>query len=72
MKQTRKPKGDVFRADYNFSRGVRGRHYAAYKAGSNVVVLDPDVAKAFPNATSVNRALRMLLEVAKKQSKRSV
>jgi hypothetical protein len=72
MSQAKKQKADVFRSDYDFSDAVRGKHHAAYKAGSNVVVLDPDVAKAFPNATSVNRALRMLLDIAKKQrSKRS-
>ena len=72
MSQARNRKVNVFRGDYDFSGAARGKHHAAYKAGSNVVVLDPDVAKAFPNATSVNRALRMLLDVAKKQrSKRS-
>jgi hypothetical protein len=51
---------------------VRGNHHLAYKAATNVVVLDPDVAKAFPDASSVNRALRLLLELARKQlSKRS-
>jgi hypothetical protein len=72
MSQPKSRKANGFRAEYDFSRAVRGKHHAAYKAGSNVVVLDPDVAKAFPNATSVNRALRMLLHVPKKQrSKRS-
>jgi hypothetical protein len=47
---------------------VRGKHHTAYKAGSNVVVLDADVAQAFPDSPSVNRALRMLLELAKKQA----
>ncbi len=48
-------------------QGVRGKHHAAYKAGTNVVLLEDDVAKAFPDASSVNEALRMLLKVAKKQ-----
>ena len=57
---------------YSGVNGVRGKHHLAYKAGTNVVVLDPDVAKAFPDASSVNQALRLLLELAKKQlSKRS-
>jgi len=55
------------RAEYDFSGGVRGKHHLASKAGTNVVVLDPDVAEAFPDASSVNRALRLLLELANKQ-----
>ena len=72
MKQAKNRKVDELRDEYDFSAGVRGKHHLAYKAGTNVVVLDPDVAKAFPDASSVNRALRMLLELAKSQlSKRS-
>jgi len=56
------------RPEYDFSGGVRGKHHAAYKAGTNVVFLDPDVAKAFTDSSSVNRALRLLLDLAKKQS----
>ena len=67
MSQTRNRKADELRPEYDFSGAVRGKHHAAYKAGTNVVVLDPDVATAFPNSSSVNRALRLLLEVAKKQ-----
>ena len=67
MSQAKNPKTDELRAEYDFSSGVRGKHHRAYKAGTNVVVLDPDVAKAFPDASSVNRALRLLLELAKKQ-----
>jgi len=51
--------------EYDFSKGVRGKHYQAYKAGTNVVFLDPDVAAAFGDSTSVNEALRLLLKVAK-------
>ncbi len=50
--------------EYDFSGGVRGKYAAQYKASSNVVVLDEDVARAFPNAESVNQALRMLVQVA--------
>ena len=72
MSQAKNRKADELRAEYDFSGGVRGKHYLAYKAGTNVVVLDPDVAKAFPDASSVNRALRLLLEVAERQlSKRA-
>jgi len=72
MSQGRNRKADELRAEYDFSGGVRGKHHLAYKAGTNVVVLDPDVAEAFPDASSVNRALRLLMDLAKKQlSKRS-
>jgi hypothetical protein len=72
MSQAKNRKADELRAEYDFSGGVRGKHHLAYKAATNVVVLDPDVAKAFPDASSVNRALRLLLELARKQlSKRS-
>jgi hypothetical protein len=67
MSQPRNRKTDELREEYDFSGGVRGKHHAAYKAGTNIVVLDADVAAAFPDSSSVNRALRMLLELAKKQ-----
>lgn len=49
---------DEMRAEYDFSGGVRGKYAHRYAEGTNVVVLDPDVAAAFPDAASVNRALR--------------
>ena len=67
MSQTREPKTDELRPEYDFSGGVRGKHHDAYKAGTNVVLLDADVAKAFPDSASVNTALRLLLEIAEKQ-----
>ena len=67
MSQARNRKTDEFRPEYDFSKGIRGKHHEAYKAGTNVVLLDADVAEAFPDSSSVNRALRMLLEIAKKQ-----
>ena len=69
MNQTKTPPSDELRPDYDFSRATRGKHHAAYQAGTNIVVLDADVAKAFPDSSSVNRALRLLLEVAEKQAK---
>ena len=53
------------RAEYNFdySKAERGRYYKRLmKEGSNVVVLDRDVARAFPDSASVNRALRSVLK----------
>ena len=56
---------DEIRAEYDFSHGVRGKHYEAYRAGTNVVFLDPDVAQAFADSASVNQALRLLLQLAR-------
>ncbi len=61
------PKTDELRPEYDFAGGVRGKHHDAYKAGTNVVLLDADVAKAFPDSASVNTALRLLLDIAEKQ-----
>ena len=50
-------------AEYDFSQGVRGKYAKRYHQGCNIVVLDPDMAERFPNAESVNRALRALVEI---------
>jgi hypothetical protein len=49
------------REEYDFSRGKRGKYAKRFPDGSNVVVLDPDVAKRFVSSASVNEALRSLL-----------
>jgi hypothetical protein len=59
--------GDELRPEYDFSAGVRGKHYQAFKEGTNVVFLDPDIAIAFKDSESVNKALRLLLDLAKRQ-----
>lgn len=51
---------DTMRPEYDFSKGVRGVTAKRYALGTNVVVLDPDVVRIFPNATAVNEALRAL------------
>lgn len=52
--------------DFDFSKGERGRYFKRLvKEGANVAVLDPDIAKAFPDSAAVNAALRSLLEVAR-------
>lgn len=61
---------DELRSEYDFSQmqgGVRGKYVERYHAGTNLVLLDPDVAKAFPNDIAVNDALRMLIQVAQRQ-----
>jgi hypothetical protein len=55
------------RSEYDFSDGVRGKHYQTYRAGTNVVFLDPDVAAVFTDSAAVNQALRQLVKLAKAQ-----
>jgi len=55
------------RREYDFSAGVRGAHSQAYRAGTNVVFLDPDVAEVFTDSAAVNQALRQLVKLAKAQ-----
>ncbi len=66
MKKRNSLKGEL-RAEYDFSSmqgGVRGKYVRRYRAGTNLVLLDPEVAKAFPTDTAVNEALRTVLRVA--------
>ena len=57
------PSVEEMRAEYDFSKGVRGKYVKRLaREGSNVVVLDPDVAKAFPNSEAVNEALRVVIK----------
>jgi hypothetical protein len=61
---------DDLRPEYDFSKmqgGVRGKYVERYRAGTNVVLLDPDVAQAFPTSDSVNEALRLLMKIAQRQ-----
>ena len=62
---------DALREEYDFSGGVRGKYAAKFAKGSNVVVLDPDVASVFKDSASVNDALRTLAEIAQKQPKKA-
>jgi len=57
------------RAEYDFSRGVRGKYARRYAQGTNVVVLEQDVAEAFPSAEAVNRSLRALAGIIRQQGK---
>jgi hypothetical protein len=52
------------RAEYDFSGGVRGKYVDRYRRGTNVVLLDPELAEAFPDSKSVNDALRALVAIA--------
>jgi len=68
MKDRGKTKSDELRPEYDFdySKAVRGKYYKRLlEEGSNVVVLDPDVSKAFHDSVSVNEALRSLLDLTR-------
>jgi len=66
MKKVREKNDDMLR-EYDFSQGVRGKYARRYARGSNVVVLEPDVAKFFPNADAVNSSLRSLAEIIRRR-----
>lgn len=62
---------DELRPEYDLSqlkRRVRGKYVARYREGTNLVLLEPDDAAAFPDAEAVNEALRMLIKVAQRQA----
>lgn len=68
MKAKEKKSADELRPEYTFdySKAVRGKHFKRLiKEGSNVVMLEPDVAKAFADSAAVNDALRSLLHLTK-------
>ena len=70
MKRAETGQEDDMRPEYDFSLlkgGMRGKYVERYRAGTNLVLLDPDVAAAFPDAKAVNEALRLLMDVAQRQ-----
>jgi len=70
MKRVETEPEDEMRPEYNFSElkgRVRGKYAERYREGTNLVLLDPDVAAAFPDARAVNEALRLLMDVAQRQ-----
>lgn len=59
--------GDELRPEYDLSRlrgGVRGKYFREAIAGTNLVLIEPELAEIFPDAESVNRALRLLVKAA--------
>ena len=71
MKKSRsRRKPEEMRPEYDFSGGVRNKYADCYRAGTNVVLLEPDVARAFPDSKSVNDALRAILSIAKRVRRR--
>jgi len=68
MKRARERNNEML-AEYDFSRGVRGKYARRYAQGTNVVVLEADVAKVFPNAEAVNSSLRGLAEIIRRRKR---
>ena len=64
-------KAEDMKPEYDFSHGVRGKYAKKYEQGSNIVLLDPDVAKLFPDSKTVNDTLRMLVKVARQKAKKA-
>ena len=57
--------------EYDFSEGVRGKYAERYQAGTNLIRLDADVAEMFPDAESVNEALRALGKIIAEHQKKT-
>ena len=73
MRKAAKAKRDPdMLAEYDFSQGVRGKYAKRYDEGTNVVVLSPDVAEFFPDSDSVNAALQVLVDIARRSAKKPV
>ena len=62
----------AMRDEYDFSGAVRGKYAARFAQGSNIVVLDPDVAEVFGDAKAVNEALRLLADSVRKKKKERI
>ena len=60
------------RPEYDFSGGVRGKHHKSYREDTNVVLLEPEVARVFRDSAAVNRALRMLIDLADGEVQRNL
>ena len=66
---------DELRPEYDLKSllkdGARGKYAARYNAGTNLVLLEPDVARAFPNEKAVNEALKLVIKLTKIQENAS-
>ena len=66
-KSSAKAMNDNLRPEYDLTKlkgRIRGKYYEKAKAGTNLVLIDPDLAQAFPDTDSVNHALRLLVHVS--------
>jgi hypothetical protein len=73
MKKKQDEMNDELRSEYDMKSllkdGVRGKYAKKYREGTNLVLLEPDVAKAFPNEKAVNEALRLVIKLNEVQDK---
>jgi hypothetical protein len=56
--------------EYDFSKGVRGKYHKRFTEGSNVVVIEAELSRIFPDSRSVNQALRSLVSIARKSTEK--
>ena len=68
-KAVREVRDDEILREYDFSTGRRNKYASRYAEGTNVVLLDPDVAKDFPDSNAVNEALRALSAIIRRRPK---
>jgi hypothetical protein len=68
-KAVREVDDDEILPEYDFSKGRRNKYAARYAEGTNLVLLDPDVAKDFPDSNAVNEALRALSAIIRRRTK---
>ena len=66
-KNPKQESSDEMRPEYDFSAGVRGKYAQRFREGTNVIVLDPDVAVEFKDSAAVNDALRQVLKARAKR-----
>jgi hypothetical protein len=69
-KNVKEEHNDELRDEYDLSQlkgGIRGKYSERFRTGTNLVLLAPDVARAFPNDESVNEALRLLMKIARRR-----
>ena len=58
---------DTMREEYDFTGGIRGKYAKRFSDGSNIIALDPDVAKLFPDSKTVNEVLRSIAKIAQQK-----
>jgi hypothetical protein len=61
---------NTMREEYDFTGGIRGKYAKRFSDGSNIIALDPDVAKLFPDSKTVNEVLRSIARIAQQKVKK--
>lgn len=69
MKKTARGQMDML-PEYDFSKGVRGKYAKQYRQGTNIVILEKDVAAMFPTSNDVNQALQALVPIIRSHEAR--